>query len=1213
MRFLKLPSLFLLLLLSACLRSAPTLPETPVEADTYIEDIEPAEPVGEGLQTLAVPGTGPWYKADLHTHSVISSEAGADLGVMSEAAKSAGYNALFVTDHNDASSFSISNLNANRMIFEDTYTRWETGAFGSPSETVNALTSTPVNSGAKSLHLASTSSAYAESFIATKRGPNFRSGDVILKVSIFPQRIDPGSSVFVSASVGGDATVDTPFGYTTTDGTVRRGKSTVLVWRLGNGAAPPSSANTKIITYDLGSYTLNAWNTYTINLTDALADIPAADQPVDYNGFAKLKMAVASSGGTADAYFDTYSVNASSPVPPAEEYLYRNSLISTYDTPAFKLFPSIEEGQYKHANRFNFDISSPSEFVSYRNGVDSIGPTQATGYPAQLNHPGAGGGVSSAEAVSNRGYGADQMEVNDDGQIGIWDDILVQDMLLLGTRTTDKHTATYASSSHATYIYAPALEFDTLIRSLFEGKTFLGTSFVGPLVFNLEPSSSLPYPARYPVFVSDALASADVSLSIQSGASDGYTVNWVSEDARVATDTVTSSSFKGTRAISLAGPKTYVRTELRTSRGSVRALSQPIFFYDVIGLPVDKTIHVNTVTTANGQGYTRNMVQGLAKVTWDNPAQRMNLTLTNPAGALVDMRGASSDGQPSAFEVGGSPVAPASSPGAFKAATGSSWFYDAPAHTLYLKVLHNATTENASLVFSGGTSDRVPPTAPTKLTATALTHGQVDLSWTAATDDVGVAGHEIFRDGSSLAKIGNVTSYADTSVQTGATYSYQVRARDAAGNWSPLGNTASATTFAENTRMFAPTADAYVRADYPAKNYGGSSSLGIDDSPKIQTLMKFDVSGIGGKRVLSATLRLYNTNASVLGGDFYRVSDNSWSETGVTWNTAPGADAAPFASLARVASGNWYEVDVSSVVTGDGPLSLKIASASSDGAYYSSKEGTNRPELIITTSDGGQGNGAPVANPQSVSTPQGAPVTITLRGSDADGDCPLAFSVVNRPSHGTLGSIGNVQCGSGSGSAKVVYTPSAAFSGKDSFTFSVTDPAGATSSPVAVSITVAPAQVSTDLTFAPTADAYVRADYPARNYGGSSSLGVDASPQINTLMRFDVSGIGSKRVLSATLRLYNTNSSALGGDFYRVSDSGWNETSVTWNTAPPSDATQLASLGRVAAGNWYEIDVSSLITGDGTVSLSISSTSSDGAYYGSREGSNPPELVVTVE
>ena len=73
-------------------------------------------------------------------------------------------------------------------------------------------------------------------------------------------------------------------------------------------------------------------------------------------------------------------------------------------------------------------------------------------------------------------------------------------------------------------------------------------------------------------------------------------------------------------------------------------------------------------------------------------------------------------------------------------------------------------------------------------------------------------------------------------------------------------------------------------------------------------------------------------------------------------------------------------------------------------------------------------NDAPVAEPQSVTTRQSAPVAITLSGSDVDGD-ELAYSVYAYPAHGTL---------SGSG-PNLIYTPDQGYTGPDLFSFVVND------------------------------------------------------------------------------------------------------------------------------------------------------------------------------
>ena len=89
--------------------------------------------------------------------------------------------------------------------------------------------------------------------------------------------------------------------------------------------------------------------------------------------------------------------------------------------------------------------------------------------------------------------------------------------------------------------------------------------------------------------------------------------------------------------------------------------------------------------------------------------------------------------------------------------------------------------------------DTTAPSAPAGLTATPATADRVDLGWTAASDDYGVAGYEVFRDG-TLIGTATGTSYADHTVAASTTYSYQVRAFDAAGNVSALSDAAVAIT-----------------------------------------------------------------------------------------------------------------------------------------------------------------------------------------------------------------------------------------------------------------------------------------------------------------------------------------------------------------------------------------------------------------------------------
>ena len=106
-----------------------------------------------------------------------------------------------------------------------------------------------------------------------------------------------------------------------------------------------------------------------------------------------------------------------------------------------------------------------------------------------------------------------------------------------------------------------------------------------------------------------------------------------------------------------------------------------------------------------------------------------------------------------------------------------------------------ASTNKPQLVIvTQASGDTENPTDPSSLSATPTSGTRVDLSWTGSTDNTAVTNYEIFRNGSLLTTVGNVTSYADTSAVNATTYDYKVRAVDGAGNRSGFSNTASATT-----------------------------------------------------------------------------------------------------------------------------------------------------------------------------------------------------------------------------------------------------------------------------------------------------------------------------------------------------------------------------------------------------------------------------------
>ena len=137
---------------------------------------------------------------------------------------------------------------------------------------------------------------------------------------------------------------------------------------------------------------------------------------------------------------------------------------------------------------------------------------------------------------------------------------------------------------------------------------------------------------------------------------------------------------------------------------------------------------------------------------------------------------------------------------------------------IYNRALSSAqVASDMATPIGGGGSDTQAPTTPSSLAATAVSTSQINLSWTASTDNVGVTGYRVERcqgaGCSDFAQIATPTSasYNDTGLSASTSYSYRVRAQDAVPNLSAYSSTASATTLATPDTQ-APTTPANLSA-----------------------------------------------------------------------------------------------------------------------------------------------------------------------------------------------------------------------------------------------------------------------------------------------------------------------------------------------------------------------------------------------------------------
>jgi hypothetical protein len=145
-------------------------------------------------------------------------------------------------------------------------------------------------------------------------------------------------------------------------------------------------------------------------------------------------------------------------------------------------------------------------------------------------------------------------------------------------------------------------------------------------------------------------------------------------------------------------------------------------------------------------------------------------------------------------------------------------------------------------------------------------------------------------------------------------------------------------------------ADAHTDAGSPGTNFGTRTTLEVDGSPIRTTFFRIAVSGVGARTVSSARLTLRVTNSSNSAGQMRRIASCTWTETGITMSNQPSIApvGAPGPVLGTASSGQSVVFDLPGL-TGDGTWCYAIASTSSDGVDYNSREASsNRPQVTVT-------------------------------------------------------------------------------------------------------------------------------------------------------------------------------------------------------------------------------------------------------------------------
>lgn len=158
----------------------------------------------------------------------------------------------------------------------------------------------------------------------------------------------------------------------------------------------------------------------------------------------------------------------------------------------------------------------------------------------------------------------------------------------------------------------------------------------------------------------------------------------------------------------------------------------------------------------------------------------------------------------------------------------------------------------------------------------------------------------------------------------------------------------------------------------------------------------------------------------------------------------------------------------------------------------------------------------------------------------------------------------------------------------------------------------------TQLTFTAGADGRAKSTSPTKGYATDKWLTVARGkkpddPISLSFVKFDVAGVAGD-VAEATLRLTAKGKSSFGGRVYYVT-SDWTETSLTWNVVPLliPPVRPIGEAGTVTPGV-VDIDLDTQIfAGDRSYSFALVMPAVASVKYSSREGTAPPQLILTVD
>ncbi len=496
------------------------------------------------------------------------------------------------------------------------------------------------------------------------------------------------------------------------------------------------------------------------------------------------------------------------------------------------------------------------------------------------------------------------------------------------------------------------------------------------------------------------------------------------------------------------------------------------------------------------------------------------------------------------------------------------------------------------------------------------------------------------------------------------------------------GTSASTTSFVVIGSLapltFLPSDDGQVKQSEPDRNYGDKSSFKVE-LDNFFSYLKFDISGLDGT-VDRALLRMLVVNGSSHAGEIYLVAndhpgDGPWSESTLTFATAPAIQGAALDDRGAVQTADTVEFDVTSAFTGADVVSFALQSRVGDLVEYSSKEGEYSPQLVISRVPAGPEilafapTGGPPGSEVGISGNNFAFVDGVAFGAVATQNFVVESDSLLRAQvpEGALTAPLVVFSPLGSDTSATEFmvqappeilalSPAAGFVGTevsilgkhlasvDRVAFGEIEvglvehsadtlllmvvPQGAVTAPVVISgaFGTDTSQVSfqvlegREVTFSPVADAYVVSSEPERYLGRENELQVSRSriSRAASFMKFDLADLVGE-IRQVSLRLHVLNGSDDGGAIYLAentypdSPKPWREVSLSWASAPKLRSLPLAVLGPVPSGGTVEFDLTDVVVGAGVYSFALQNNSPDKVLFSAREGERAPVLIIVTE